>query len=153
MTTPSTPQTRIYYTDGSYDQRTGIGGYAIVPLDRDGEIVRKSIVSAGFYAFNSIDAELQAVIKAIRLAPKSVPVKIYSDCCVISDVAARRSIKNRGQIPRLWKTFLALLNERTNIVIAWVRGHAEDPVNCFADHVAKKAAKDFAAFAQTAKAA
>jgi ribonuclease HI len=50
-----------------------------------------------------------------------------------------------GALREEWETLLDLVKEKTNISAVWVRGHAGDKVNHFADRAAKQAAQQFTA--------
>ncbi|MBK4736103.1 RNase H family protein [Noviherbaspirillum pedocola] len=133
-----------FYVDAAFNHHTGTGGYAVIPVNRRGGVEVAQVFATGACAISSVALELQAVITAMRRAPASLPVTIYSDCCMIADVAARGSIKRTGAITQLWQTFLQLLKQKANVTIRWVRGHAEDRLNNLADREAKRAAKAYA---------
>ena len=132
-----------FYVDGTFVSQTGIGGYAIIPINDNGKVQRDKVVRVGTYAPGCLAMELRAVIAAMRQAPTNRAVTIYSDCLTVVDVAARGDIKRMGALREDWETLLALVKEKTNISIAWVRGHADDKFNHEADRAAKQAARQF----------
>jgi ribonuclease HI len=133
-----------FYVDASFNHGTGIGGYAVIPVNAGGRVEHSQILTVGTHGISSVALELQAVVAAVRRASALHPVRIYSDCCMIADVAARGSIKRTGAIASLWQTFLQLLEQKPNVSIRWVRAHAEDRLNNFADRMAKQVAKSYA---------
>lgn len=132
-----------YYVDGSYLPRAGIGGYAVIPINDQGKVDHGKVVRVGTYTSGCLAMELQAAIEALRRAPTHRAVTIYSDCLTVVDVAARGHIKRCGDLKREWDTLLALVSEKPNVSLAWVRGHHEDELNKLADRTARAAAQTF----------
>lgn len=85
-----------YYVDGTFTSQTGIGGYAVIPINDNGKVQRDKVLRVGTYAPGCLAMELHAVIAAIRQAPTHRAVTIYSDCLTVVDVAARGEIKRMG---------------------------------------------------------
>lgn len=137
-----------YYVDGTFTSKTGIGGYAVIPINDNGKVQRDKVLRVGTYAPGCLAMELQAVIAAMRQAPTHRAVTIYSDCLTVVDVAARGHIKSMGALREDWETLLELVKEKTNISVVWVRGHAGDRLNYFADRAAKQAAQQFTEMVQ-----
>lgn len=132
-----------FYVDGSYLPKTGIGGYAVIPIDDLGQVEHRKVVRVGTYTSGCLAMELQAAIEALRCAPTHRAVTIYSDCLTIVDVAARGHIKRCGELKKEWDILLALVSEKTNVSLVWVRGHHDDKLNKLADRTARAAAQKF----------
>lgn len=132
-----------YYVDGTYSSRTGIGGFAVIPINENGRIEYGKVLRVGAFGAGCLAMELQAAITAIRHAPSHRAVAIYSDCLTIVDVAARGHIKSRGGLKEEWDTLLSLVKEKKNVSIVWVRGDDVDKLNKFADRAAREAAERF----------
>lgn len=132
-----------FYVDGSYLPQTGIGGYAVIPIDDRGHVEHRKVVRVGTYACSAMAMELRAAIEALRRAPANRAVTIYSDCLTVVDVAARGSIKSCGGLKKEWDMLLALVNEKPNVSLVWVRSHHGDKLNNLADRTAKAAAHKF----------
>ena len=84
-----------------------------------------------------------AVVTAIRSAPKSHSVTIYTDHKTICDVIARneRSKCEKGRNRNIWNQLRQLCQSR-EITLHWVRAHAGNLANAAADRAARTAARN-----------
>lgn len=92
--------------------------------------------------------ELQAVISALRIVNRPVPIVIHTDSSYVKDgitkwihgwkrnhwlTAAKKPVKNA----ELWQTLDALVSQH-DIKWIWVKGHDGDPGNEKADELANR---------------
>ncbi len=149
--TPATPETYtedtiVVYTDGGAIGNPGPGGYGVV--FKDGETL-----CGGFNKTTNNRMELLAVIKALEvLEGTSAPIVLHSDSrYVINGITKgwakgwekRGWKKSNGEAamnPDLWATLLNRL-AGLDIRFKWVKGHAGNPLNEAADHLANSMAK------------
>lgn len=136
----------IIFTDGSYNKNLmDMGGWAYA-LCRNG----KSISTGSGYCTNTSAAEmeLEAVVNAlISLGNVKHDVDIYSDCkfvCSMGDeVNLSRCLygKKGFQIDIDVFADITRLCNFHNVSFHWVKGHADNKLNCFVDQMAKDATR------------
>jgi len=134
----------IIYTDGACDPNPGRGGWAVV-MQHNGET---KTFSGGEKNTTNNRMELMAAIMALRNAPSSMPLVIYSDSEYVKKGITewmpdwkKRGWKRKGGTLanlELWQE-LDRLNSKAKVSWNWVKGHAGHPLNELADQLARKA--------------
>lgn len=134
----------IIYTDGASRGNPGPGGYGVILQWGS----RSRELSAGYRRTTNNRMELMAVIAALEaLNREGLTITIYSDSQyvvkAVSEGWLRKWIatdfaggkKNKD----LWMRYYRLSQKHT-IKFAWVRGHADNPMNNRCDKLATTAA-------------
>ena len=132
------------YTDGSYSQKTDMGGWCAY-LECWGE----SVVMFDSVKGTTVNRmELTAVIEALSYIPTKCNFHIYSDSAYVVNSISKRWVQNwarngwmtfggtKVQNIDLWKQILELV-QLHNVNIYWVKGHAGDPGNELCDTIAQ----------------
>jgi len=132
------------YTDGACDPNPGRGGWGALLIFPDKE---KVIEGSAPYTTNN-RMELTAAIKALRLIPNDLRVKLYTDSQYLKRGIeewmavwiARNWRRKGGKLANvdLWKK-LADENNRLDIEWRWVQGHRGNPYNERVNKIAQKA--------------
>lgn len=142
----STDQIEIW-TDGACSNNPGKGGWGAVLIYKNH---RKEISGSNLDTTNN-RMELTAVIEALKIVKKDIPVKIYTDSKYVMEgitkwinswkknnwrTADRKPVKNSD----LWQ-LLDNESQKHKISWQWVKGHAGNEFNEIADQLARKAIK------------
>jgi ribonuclease HI len=138
---PKIPFTHFAWTDGACHPNPGIGGWGYV-LFRGEEQIREAFGGEPKTTNNRM--EIQAVIEAIAATPDHEPLWIRSDSMYVVNGYGEwihgwaeknwRDVKNAD----LWQQLWLIRNHRTQRVhIEWVRGHAGNQWNEYADGLAE----------------
>ena len=130
----------IIYTDGAASGNPGPGGYGVVMESSAGH--RKEL-SGGFARTTNNRMELLAVIKGLQaLKSTEHQVPVVSDSKYVIDAVQKGWVFNwekkgfKGKKnPDLWMRFLKVYR-RHKVRFDWVKGHAGNPMNERADHLA-----------------
>ena len=134
------------YTDGSCDNKTGIGGFGVVL--RAGQH-KRDYYEGQYVETTSARMELMAVIKAIELCTKGWHIVIHTDNQYVQksieigwlDNWIRKGILDDKANPDLWRKFKEVYDEKGGkryIKVKWVRGHNGNKFNELADELANK---------------
>ena len=130
------------YTDGACKGNPGPGGWGVLLRYRDRE---KELYGGEAYTTNN-RMELMAVIRALGMLTRPVPVRITTDSQYVRKgitewiinwkkngwrTAAKKPVKNSD----LWRQ-LDQLVAANDVVWAWVKGHSGHPDNERADMLA-----------------
>ncbi len=138
----------IIYTDGACSGNPGKGGWGAILLYKH----HKKEISGFEQETTNNRMELQAVIEALKLVKKSVPIIVYTDSKYVQNGisqwihswkkngwrgANKKPIKNVD----LWQ---ALDEQAVNHKVdwKWVKGHNGDKYNEIADELARKAIEE-----------
>lgn len=134
------------FTDGSADPNPGPGGWGAVYVVDD-----KIIAEASGHEPNTTNnrMELMGIIAACKLVPKGVPATLYSDSelCVNTFnvwihkwklLGWRRAKGSKGEIKNLElvQQVHTLLEDRPEITLRWIKAHAGNRWNEYADALA-----------------
>ena len=127
------------YTDGGASGNPGPGGYGTLLMY--GDHVKE--MSEGFRQTTNNRMELLAVIVGLEaLTREGIEVEVYSDSKYVVDAVMKGWVFNwekkafKGKKNRdLWQRFLKVYR-RHNVRFDWVKGHAGNPMNERADHLA-----------------
>ena len=127
------------FTDGSCKPNPGIGGFAIVIVNKEGQVTAELSDAEENSTNNRM--ELMAVIAAIRIFSNA------ESACIISDSKYVINTINKGwkrhKNKDLWEIFdKELASSDCSLVFAWVKGHADNVHNNRADLLAQRAADD-----------
>ena len=137
------------FTDGSAIPNPGPGGWGAVWVE-DGEVLAQDHGHDPDTTNNRM--ELTAIIEGIRLVPPGRPVTLHTDSRLAVDTLTRwaagweqrgwkrRSgpIKNLDLVKEAW----ALVQERPEVDLQWVKAHAGNRWNEYADSLATAWARD-----------
>ena len=131
------------YTDGACKGNPGVGGWGVYIKTPDYE---KDLYGGNPETTNN-QMEMQAALEALKyLRDKTELVELYTDSNYLRQgitewihnwkknnwrTAAKKPVANR----ELWIQ-ISDLNEKMNVEWHWVKGHAGDPGNERADHLA-----------------
>ena len=137
----------IIYTDGACSGNPGKGGWGAVLLYGDHQ---KTISGFDPQTTNN-QMELMAVIEALKIIKKSIPIIIHTDSKYVQDgitkwilnwkkngwkTAKKEPVKN----VELWQELDALASQH-QISWQWVKGHSGNKYNDIADQLAVDAIK------------
>ena len=129
------------WTDGACSPNPGKGGWGAVL--RSGNKT-KYISGASLHSTNN-RMEMQAVIEALRVIPKSTDVVIVSDSnYVVKGMTEwlpgwkRKQFKGVKNVD-LWLELDAEVQRHKTVTFRWVKAHNGDPMNELADGLAVKA--------------
>ena len=138
------------YTDGSYSELTGRGGWGAVVSFRKGPVL--DLKGGCCDDTGVLRMELTATLEALRWLDSSCNVIIYTDCLHIKQCMTERlarwkatgwltvygaDIKNRD----LWSELDFLCNNVHVVVWNWVRAHSGNKFNERADRLANEGRK------------
>lgn len=136
----------VIYTDGACSGNPGPGGYGVVM--KYGSHHKE--ISKGYRKTTNNRMELMAAIAGLELLKERCSVSLYTDSKYLVDSLTNGWVKNwqargwkRGKKekvmnPDLWEKLLELF-EYHQVEIHWVKGHAGNPENERADHLATSA--------------
>ncbi|MDU0342980.1 ribonuclease H family protein [Bosea rubneri] len=149
-TTPSSPRVEWrVWSDGASLGNPGPAGWAVLALRPDGTGVEQ--YGSADHRTNN-EAELHALLKAVKAVPLDCPAVVYSDSEYSINAATtdrprweangmktskRKPVKNQGRIRKLW----AALDERPQVRLMWTKGHAGEEGNERVDTLANEAAE------------
>ena len=134
------------YTDGACSGNPGIGGWGVVILDNNKEI----LLNGGDQHTTNNKMELTAAIKALEYFKDKKDLIIYTDSKYVKDgieswiinwkkngwkTTNKKEVSNKA----LW-TELDLLNNEFEISWNWVKAHSTDELNNEVDLLARDAA-------------
>ena len=132
------------YTDGACSGNPGIGGWGVVILDNNKEI----LLNGGDQHTTNNKMELTAAIKALEYFDIKKELIIYTDSKYVKDgieswitnwkkngwkTSAKKIVKNK----ELWIQLDNLINKH-NVTWKWVKGHSGFKFNEKADELARK---------------
>lgn len=144
MTEPQQPTPLLIWTDGACKGNPGDGGWGAL-LQWKGHTLE---LFNGARETTNNKMELQAVISALRVVNRPVPIVIHTDSNYVKDgitkwihawkrnrwlTAAKKPVKN----VELWQALDDLVS-RHEITWVWVKGHDGDPGNEKADELANR---------------
>ena len=136
-------KTVTIYTDGACSGNPGPGGWGAILMY--GKFKRE--MSGGEPSTTNNRMELTAVIQALEALKEPCAVDLYSDSKYVIDALEKGWAKGwraRGWVKAdkkpalnsdLWETLLNLC-ETHQVVLHWVKGHAENPYNNRCDELA-----------------
>jgi ribonuclease HI len=134
----------VIYTDGSSRGNPGPGGYGAILMSGN---LRKEL-SQGYRRTTNNRMELRGVIAALEALKKTgLDVTIYTDSQYIVKAIQEGWLNkwmatnfSKGKKNKdLWVRFYDLYKQH-KIKFAWVKGHADNPLNNRCDHLATSAA-------------
>lgn len=142
------PDTGVF-TDGSSIPNPGPGGWGAVWVE-DGEVIAQDHGHEPDTTNNRM--ELTAIIRGIQLVPEGRPVTVHTDSRLAVDTLTqwaagwerrgwkRRTgpIKNLDLVKQAW----ALVQARPEVELQWVKAHAGNRWNEYADSLATAWARD-----------
>ena len=132
------------YTDGACSGNPGKGGWGVVILDNNKEI----LLNGGDQLTTNNKMELTATIKALEYFETKKDLTIYTDSKYVKDgieswiinwkkngwkTSTKKIVKNK----ELWIQLDNLINQH-NVTWKWVKGHAGFEFNEKADELARK---------------
>ena len=132
------------YTDGACSGNPGIGGWGVVILENNKEI----LLNGGDQHTTNNKMELTAAIKALEYFELKKDLIIYTDSKYVKDgieswitnwkkngwkTSTKKIVKNK----ELWMQLDNLINKH-NVTWKWVKGHAGFEFNEKADELARK---------------
>ena len=132
------------YTDGACSGNPGKGGWGVVILDNNNEI----LLNGGDQLTTNNKMELTATIKALEYFETKKDLTIYTDSKYVKDgieswiinwkkngwkTSTKKIVKNK----ELWVQLDNLINQH-NVTWKWVKGHAGFEFNEKADELARK---------------
>ena len=132
------------YTDGACSGNPGKGGWGVVILDNNKEI----LLNGGDQLTTNNKMELTATIKALEYFETKKDLTIYTDSKYVKDgieswiinwkkngwkTSTKKIVKNK----ELWLQLDNLINQH-NVTWKWVKGHAGFEFNEKADELARK---------------
>lgn len=127
----------VAYTDGSYQDSIGAGGYGSVILDDTGKAIK--ILCNGFKHTTNNRMEIRGVIETLKHFTQSVNITIISDSQYVVKMMSEGHVKrwfkekdyNKKNLD-LWFELLDL-TEFHNVSFEWVKGHNGNRWNELAD--------------------
>lgn len=134
----------IIYTDGAARGNPGPGGYGVILIWNK---VKKEL-SKGFQRTTNNRMELMAVIAALEALKKSnLKIMLYSDSNYVVKAITegwltswiKNNFKGGKKNKDLWLRYHQL-SQGHQIVVKWIRGHAENLYNNRCDELATQAA-------------
>lgn len=142
------PSTGVF-TDGSSIPNPGPGGWGAVWVE-DGEVVAQDHGHDPDTTNNRM--ELVAIIRGIQLVPEGRPVTVHTDSRLAVDTLTKWAagwerrgwkrktgpIKNLDLVKEAW----ALVQSRPEVELQWVKAHAGNLWNEYADSLATAWARD-----------
>lgn len=139
----------VYYTDGSAHPNPGPGGFGVVIVDETIDEIIDTYAKGSQKTTNNAE-EMKAIIFAVcDAAKRGVPAIIYSDSAYAINTFTNWMfswerngwVKGDGKVPEnleLVKAFFEL-NQKYQITLNKVRGHAGNEYNEIADKLATSA--------------
>ena len=137
------------YTDGACSGNPGKGGWGVVILDNNKEV----LLNGGDQQTTNNKMELTAAIKALEYFEVKQDLIINTDSKYVKDgieswiknwkkngwkTSAKKEVKNK----ELWIRLDDLINKH-NVVWVWVKGHAGNKYNDKADSLARNFIENF----------
>ena len=137
------------YTDGACSGNPGIGGWGVVILDNNEEV----LLNGGDQKTTNNKMELTAAIKALEYFEDKKDLIINTDSKYVKDgieswiknwkkngwkTSAKKEVKNK----ELWIRLDDLISKH-NVVWKWVKGHAGNKYNNKADSLARNFIENF----------
>jgi len=138
----------LAYTDGACSGNPGPGGWGVLLIAREGDVVLKEReLSGGAEATTNNQMELMAAITALETLETASSLTLVTDSSYVKDgltkwihgwkkngwkTAAKKPVKNE----ELWKRLDAAA-ARHDVTWEWVKGHAGHPENERADELAR----------------
>ena len=137
------------YTDGACSGNPGKGGWGVVILDNNKEV----LLNGGDQQTTNNKMELTAAIKALEYFEVKQDLIINTDSKYVKDgieswiknwkkngwkTSAKKEVKNK----ELWIRLDDLINKH-NVVWKWVKGHAGNKYNNKADSLARNFIENF----------
>lgn len=144
MSTNTSNQAIILYTDGSSRGNPGPGGYGVLLMYGN----HRKELSQGYRLTTNNRMELMAVIKGLEAIKNAeIPVHVFTDSQYVVNAIQKgwlntwmkTNFKGGKKNPDLWKKYHAL-SKRFQIQFSWVKGHATNPFNNRCDELATEAA-------------
>ena len=130
----------IAYTDGSYQDSVGAGGYGSVILDETGKAVK--LICNGFKNTTNNRMEILGVIETLKLFENKTDITIVSDSQyvirMITEGHAKRWFEQKDFSKKnldLWFQLIDLVDFH-NVDFQWVKGHNGNKWNELADRLA-----------------
>lgn len=130
------------YTDGSARPNPGPGGAGVV-IVHNGKLVAELAHAGGKFTTNN-RMELLAMILAYKLLPKGVPATVHTDSQYVQRGLTEwidgwiakgwKKVLN----PELWQELLEHKKANPQVEIKWVKAHAGNKWNEYADMLANK---------------
>jgi ribonuclease HI len=137
------------FTDGAASPNPGPGGWGAVYVV-DGEVIDHAYGSEAHTTNNRM--ELTAILHGIELVPVGTPATVYSDSNLAvrtlnewaAGWAARGWKRRTGPVENLdlVQPLYALVTARPEIEVVWIRAHAGNRWNEYADSLATAYARD-----------
>ena len=141
------------YTDGACSGNPGPGGWAAI-LMPDGDRNDAEQYTGGASQTTNNRMELTAALEALKSLNDPATVKLHTDSAYVSRAfndgwlanwkrngwrtSSKKPVKNKD----LWQA-LDAQNERHKVEWIWVKGHADDALNNYADSLAVTAMEDY----------
>lgn len=137
----------IFYTDGSASPNPGPGGFGVVIINKDKDVL--STYYHGDKQTTNNEQEMKAILYAVLFAAKvDKSALIYSDSSYAINTfsnwmyrwAENGWVKGDGKVPEnleLVKAFYELSKD-VDVTFVKVKGHSGDPLNELADQLAAK---------------
>jgi len=143
-----------FYTDGAYSSKSEMGGWAALCIEED-EVIN---TRTGYEPYSTGNrCELLALLSALEDAntveTSRTKITIYTDSAYVANcfadgwyrnwlsngwkTADKQPVKNQD----LWVRIIALyikMKEKRDLEIVWIKGHAKNKWNEYADLLAKK---------------
>ncbi len=133
------------YTDGACSGNPGVGGWGVVMLYKDH---KKTLYGSKEHTTNNC-MELIAVIEALKMMKKSIPIDLYTDSKYVSDGVTKwlpnwkkNNWKKSNKKPVLNSEIWKELDEYLQIFSVnwyWIKGHAGHCYNEETDLLAREA--------------
>lgn len=145
--------TVIVYTDGACSGNPGPGGWAALLMPEDDETDVDQHTGGDPQTTNN-RMELMAALKALESLEEPTHVQLHTDSAYLSRAfndgwldnwkqngwrtSSKKPVKNKD----LWQA-LDAQNERHQVEWIWVKGHADNKFNNYADSLAVTAMEDY----------
>jgi ribonuclease HI len=132
------------YTDGAAKGNPGPGGFGAVLISGS----HRKEISQGYRLTTNNRMELLSVITALEaLKTPGQEVTVYSDSQYVVYAVEKRWVFDwekkdfkKKKNPDLWQRFLKVYRKH-RVKFVWVRGHADNELNNYCDHLAVSAAE------------